>query len=159
MRPLGEFIRSRIFRVGYPTQAAFIDETELGKPTVNRVLKISGLGDLAKIRASTLEVIAEKLGFSEWFQLVQAWSEDDVLWGLKHRPEEAISAWAEKSASDLNVSTEDFQNALQSLTRDEMRMLLGRVVPLQRTPTRELRVAAKPTELPHEQPRRRKKKD
>lgn len=80
MRTVSEFIKSRIFRLGFLSVDDFLTKNPdaIKKPTLYRILR-DGWDDA---QTKTKELIAGALGFREWADLMKAYEADDVTWGL-----------------------------------------------------------------------------
>lgn len=83
MRPIGDFVRARALKM-FSSIESFIVATRLSKQTVYNVFDKDTPESVEAAQPGTREAIAEASGFIEWADLVDAWTSNDLLRGLKN---------------------------------------------------------------------------
>lgn len=83
VRSLGEFVRVRAFKVGYPKVEALVTATGKAKQTVYDLFEARTPEEAEEKHFGTREKVAEALLFTEWRELLEAWKDNDVLRGLE----------------------------------------------------------------------------
>ena len=95
VRRLGEFLTARMFRVGYKSKNEFITANGLSRNIVFGLLSLESEPVTSQDRS--LHKIAVALKFEEWAEVIKAWQEDDISWGMRVE--------MSKQPSGLNMST------------------------------------------------------
>lgn len=80
MREITEFIKARIFQIGFKSQEDFLDAAiDLERATFYNVMRRRNVKTAYE---RTRQSLARNLKFREWADLLKAFEADDVTWGL-----------------------------------------------------------------------------